>query len=142
MKTFLVYTVNHSILPFTGDELNHNEYFSRTRFIHTRFDITQIWQRLIPDKKYWLWIGFSKSCRYFLNANKNWFTVISLIAFNCSWIISRPGNIILSLKLLLLLHNLKKTANKEQDMLLLSYSSKQWNTTCLQNINKQQAEYL
>lgn len=106
MKNFLVYTVNHFNLPFTGDKLNRNDYFSWTCFIHTRFDITQIRQRLIPDKIYWRWIGFSKSCTYFLNANKNWFTVISLIAFNYSLIISSQENVILSLKLLLLLHSL------------------------------------
>lgn len=36
----------------TEEKLVRDEYFSRPRFIHTRFDITPIQQRLVRSEKY------------------------------------------------------------------------------------------
>lgn len=65
------------ILQFTGDEQVRNVYFSRSRFIHIRFDIKSIPQRLVCGEKYSQQKGSRDSHEYFSHAIKSWFSVFS-----------------------------------------------------------------
>lgn len=59
------------ILRFTGDKLvwDHFSYFSRSRFIHTRFDITPVDKSLVNGERY-LFIQLVKKRCYILNPAK------------------------------------------------------------------------
>lgn len=57
-------------------------------FIHTHFDIPPIQQRLICGVKYSRRRDSRKSCEYFSDANKSWFTVYkisNLTIFSCTY---------------------------------------------------------